>query len=157
MKSSKSTVALGLLLSLAVPAGAALAADPGEQILLQRAAFWRAQQRLDMVTETLNKILALNPSQPDALYRLGLLAVQRGDPGGAQSYFDRLRQMAASDPRAAELMRASSQTASRRSARRRPTAATARRLSPASVGAARRAPRRSAGPQSAGACRDIGR
>jgi len=113
MKPSTSAVALGLLLSLAIPAVAALASDPGEQILLQRAAFWRAQQRLDMVTETLNKVLALNPSQPDALYQLGLLAIQRGDTGGAQLYFDRLRQMAAADPRAAELMQALSPTASR--------------------------------------------
>jgi hypothetical protein len=110
MKPSTSTVALGLLLSLAGPCGVALAAtDPGEQILLDRAAFWRAQRRLDLATETLNKVLALNPSQPDALYQLGALAMQRGDPSGARTYFDRLRQMAPSDPRAAELIQALSQ------------------------------------------------
>jgi hypothetical protein len=130
MKTSTSTVALGLLLSLAVPAGAALAADPGEQILLQRAAFWRTQQRLDMVTETLNKILALNPSQPDALYQLGMLAMQRGDTGGAQPYFDRLRQMAATDTRAAELVQALSPTASRAPAPAKPVVAAAARPAP---------------------------
>jgi hypothetical protein len=112
MKPSTSTVALGLLLSLSAPCGVVMAAaDPAEQLLLERAAFWRAQQRLDLTVATLNKVLALNPSQPDALYQLATLAVQRGDPGGAQSYFDRLRQMAASDPRAAELMRTPPQTA----------------------------------------------
>jgi hypothetical protein len=111
MKPSTSTVALGLLLSLSAPCGVVMAADPAEQLLLERAAFWRAQQRLDLTVATLNKVLALNPSQPDALYQLAMLAVQRGDQGGAESYFDRLRQMAASDPRAAELMRPPPQTA----------------------------------------------
>lgn len=104
MKPTTSTVALGLLLSLASPCGVVLAAtDPGEQLLLERAAFWRAQQRLDLAAETLNKVLGLNPSQPDALYQLGGLAMQRGDLSGARSYFERLRQMAPSDRRAAEL------------------------------------------------------
>ena len=75
------------------------------EILLDRAAFWRSQQRVDLAAEILGKVLALNPSQPDALYQLGALAMQRGDTGAADAYFDRLRQMAPSDLRAAELMR----------------------------------------------------
>jgi hypothetical protein len=105
MKPSTSTIALGLLLSLTAPCGVALAGTaPGEQILLDRAAFWRSQQRLDLATETLGKVLALNPSQPDALYQLGALATECGDLNAAGVYFDRLRQMAPSDPRAAELL-----------------------------------------------------
>src|SRR5580704_13972194 len=103
MTRSTSTLALGLLLTFSAPCALATAADPGEQILLERAAFWRAQQRLDMAAETLNKLLALNPNQPDAIYQLGSIAAQRGDPSGARKYFDRLRQMAVANPRAAAL------------------------------------------------------
>jgi cellulose synthase operon protein C len=121
MKASTSSVALGLLLSFSAPCAVAMAADPGEQLLLERAAFWRAQQRLDLAAETLNKVLALNPNQSDALYQLGLLAMQRGDRTGAQTYFDRVRQMAASDSHAAELARSLAQPAPRVAAA--PTAA----------------------------------
>ena len=106
MKPSTSTVALGLLLTLSAPCRLAVAADPGEQILLDRAAYWRAQQRPEMAAGMLAKVLALNPNQPDALYQLGMLATQRGDQAEANVYFARLRQMAASDPRAAELLSA---------------------------------------------------
>jgi hypothetical protein len=104
MMRSTSTLALGLLLTFSAPCALAVAADPGEQILLDRAAYWRAQQRLDMATEMLNKLLRLNPNQPDALYQLGSIAAQRGDLSRAGNYFDRLRQMASSDRRAAELV-----------------------------------------------------
>ena len=113
MKSSTSTVALGLLLSLAGSCGTALAAtDPSEQLLLARAAYWQSQQRPDLAAVALGRILALNPSQPDALYQLGVLATQRGDPGAAESYFDRLRQMVPSNTRAAELIRTAPQPGS---------------------------------------------
>lgn len=99
-----SSLAVGLLLSVALPTGAALASDPGEQLMLERANYWRAQHRPDVVSDILNKVLAANPNQPDALYQQGLLAQERGDRGGAQQYFDRLRQLAPGDSRAAELV-----------------------------------------------------
>jgi hypothetical protein len=91
------------LLSVAIP-GAAVAADPGEQLLLERANFWRQQHRLDLAGDILNKILSQNPTQPDALYAHGSLALEQGRPGEATQYFDRLRQLAPSNPRAAELV-----------------------------------------------------
>jgi len=104
MKTSASTLAVGLLLSVALPSGVAMALDPGEQLMLERANYWRAQQRLDLAGDILNKVLAVNPSQPDALYQQGMLAVQQGDRADAQHYFDRLRQLAPADKRAAELV-----------------------------------------------------
>ncbi len=98
------SVAVGLLLSVGMPAGGALAADPGEQILLQRANFWRTQHRPDLAGDILGKILATNPSQPDALYQRGQLALEQGDHGGAEQYFDRLRTLASADGHAAELL-----------------------------------------------------
>jgi hypothetical protein len=109
MKPSTSTVAFGLLLSVAAPCGVALAMHPGIQILLEQANFWRAQQRYDLAAKSIDKLLALDPAQPDALYQAGLLARQRGDSEAAQAYFDRLRRAAPSDPRAGELTGAAAQ------------------------------------------------
>ena len=111
MRRSAGTLAVGLLLSVALPTGVAMASDPGEQLMLERANYWRAQHRLDVVGDILNKLLAANPDQPDALYQQGMLAMDRGDPGGARQYFDRLRQLAPGDARAAELVAALGQPA----------------------------------------------
>jgi hypothetical protein len=106
MNASANSLAVGLLLSVAVPSGIASAADPGEQLMLERAAYWRTQHRADLAGQILGKLLSTNPSQPDALYQKGLLAREQGDNGGAQQYFDRLRQLAAADKRATELVAA---------------------------------------------------
>ena len=113
MKPSTSTVAFGLLLSVAAPCGVALAMPSGIQILLEQANFWRTQQRYDLAAKSIDKLLALDPAQPDALYQAGLLARQRGDGEAAQVYFDRLRRAAPSDPRAGELTGAEVQGSSR--------------------------------------------
>ena len=110
MRRSAGTLAVSLLLSVALPAaGIAAAADPGEQIMLARANYWRSQHRLDLAGDILGKILAVNPNQPDALYQRGLLAQEQGDRGGAAQYFDRLRQLAPADTRAAQLAAASAE------------------------------------------------
>lgn len=111
MRRSAGTLAVGLLLSVALPAGAALASDPSEQLMLEQANYWRAQHRLDVVGDILTKLLTANPDQPDALYQQGVLATEKGDRGGAQQYFDRLRQLAPGDARAAELVVALGQPA----------------------------------------------
>ncbi|MBV9553620.1 MAG: BCSC C-terminal domain-containing protein [Alphaproteobacteria bacterium] len=103
MKSSRGTLAFGLLLSVAVPSGLAVAVDAGEQLMLERAEYWRAQQRPDLAGNILNKLLALNPAQPDALYRQGLLELARGNRDDADALFERLRHLAADNARAAEL------------------------------------------------------
>jgi hypothetical protein len=107
MKPSTSTLALGLALSLAAPCQSALASDPEEQLLLARANYWRGQHCLDQTAATLQKILALNPRQADALLELGMLAAAQHNAGEAQGYFDRLGQIARDDPHAAQLLKAS--------------------------------------------------
>lgn len=126
MKPSTSTFAFGLLLSVAAPCGVALAMHPGIQILLEQANFWRAQQRYDLAAKSIDKLLALDPAQPDALYQAGLLARQRGDSEAAQAYFDRLRRAAPSDPRAGELTGAAAQGDSRVARAAAPSSAPAR-------------------------------
>ncbi len=128
MKPSTSTLALGFLLSVGASSGASLAADPGMQILLERADFWQSQQRFDLAAQMVGKVLALDPAQPDALYRAGLLARQRGDTAAAQGYLDRLRQVAPRDPRVSALtglaVEGSSSAAPVAVVRAKPTSAT---------------------------------
>lgn len=107
MKARAGKLAAGLLYSVAAfPAAGAAATDPGEQLMLERASYWRGQHRLDLAGEILQKILAANPVQPDALYQQGVLSLEQGDHGSAQQYFDRLRLLAPADERAAQLFAA---------------------------------------------------
>src|SRR5258707_13712502 len=99
MKALAGTFAFGLMLSVALPAGSALASDPGEQILLERANYWRLQHLFDLAGNILSKVLALNPSHPDALYQRGVISLKQGDLGSAQQYFNPLRLLALSDSR----------------------------------------------------------
>jgi cellulose synthase operon protein C len=103
MRPSATGLAVGLLLSVAFPTWAAVASDPGEQLMLERANFWRTQHQFDRAADLLNKILALNPDQPDALYQKGLLAEAQGDRDTVQQTLDRLRGLASTNQRAAEL------------------------------------------------------
>jgi hypothetical protein len=111
MKAWGSALAFGLLVSVAVPSGVAVAADPTEQLLLEQANYWRARHRPDLAAETLGKLLSINPSQPDALYQQGRLLLEQGNRGEAERYFDRLRQLASGDARAAALVGALPQAA----------------------------------------------
>ena len=91
MTPTTSTLALGLLLSVAAPCGSVRAMDPGTQLLLERANYWRSHQRFDLAREMVDKVLWLEPRQPDALYQAVLLAAQRGDDSVAGAYLGRLR------------------------------------------------------------------
>lgn len=124
MRRSAGPLAVGLLLSVALPMSAVMAADSGEQTMLEQASYWRTQHRVDVASEILNKVLAANPNQPDALYQLGVLAVERGDHTAARQYFVRLRQLAPGDTRAAELVASLGQSDMQASAMVTPAAGT---------------------------------
>ncbi len=108
MKPSTRALTLGLLLTAVVPSGVVFAADPSAQILLERAKFWQLHERFDLAAQMIDKVLALDPAQPDALYQAVLLARQRGDDRSAQAYVDRLRRAAPADRRLAALAAPSS-------------------------------------------------
>ncbi len=95
-------LALGLLLTAAM-APVVHAADSAEQILLAKANYWRLKARPDLARDALEKLLSINPLQPDALYAYGILELQQGNVAEARSYLIRLRQAAQSDPRVASL------------------------------------------------------
>ena len=86
MKSWAREFALGLLLATAIPSARVLAAQSAEQILLDKANYWRLKDRPDLATEALQQLLSINPNQPDALYQFGIIKVQQGKIDEARTY-----------------------------------------------------------------------
>ncbi len=94
---------LGLLLVAAVAATDARAADTAEQVLLDKANYWRLKDRPDLAIEALTKLLFLNPNQPEALYQFGMLEVQQGKMPEARGHLAQLQRVAPTSPRVADL------------------------------------------------------
>ncbi|HEX3881726.1 MAG TPA: cellulose synthase subunit BcsC-related outer membrane protein [Stellaceae bacterium] len=117
-------LALGLLLTAAIPPAAVRAADSAEQILLDKANYWRLKDRPDLARDSLDKLLQLSPGQPDALYAYTVLELQQGNVADARNYLSRLQQSAPKDGRVATLR----------------TAVAAGRVDTADLGAADKAP-----------------
>ena len=103
MKSWAREFALGLLLATAMPSVMALAAQSAEQILLDKANYWRLKDRPDLGDRGPAAALSINPNQPDALYQYGIIKVQQGKIDEARTYLDRLRKTAPSSSRVADL------------------------------------------------------
>lgn len=103
MKSSARHLLLGLLLAAALPSAQPLAAQSAEQILLDKANYWRLKDRPDLATEALQKLLSINPNQPEALYQYGIIAVQQGKIDDARGYLARLQKAAPGSSRVADL------------------------------------------------------
>ena len=99
-------LALGLLLTAAIPASAVRAADGAEQVLLDKADYWRLKDRPDLARDSLDKLLALNPGQPDALYAYGILELQQGNIAEARDFLARLQKSTPRDTRVAGLQAA---------------------------------------------------
>jgi cellulose synthase operon protein C len=98
--------ALALLFSAALPTVSVLAQQSAEQVLLDKANYWRLKDRPDLVAEALNQLLQINPNNPDALFQYGELSVQQNKPADAQRYLAKLQQVAPNDPRIADLQAA---------------------------------------------------
>src|SRR6185437_9949151 len=99
-------LALGLLLTAAIPPAAVRAADSAEQILLDKANYWRLKERPDLARDSLDKLLQISPGQPDALYAYAVLELQQGNVTEARGYLGRLQQSAPKDGRVAALQSA---------------------------------------------------
>ena len=102
MRSWARELALGLVLAMAAPAPV-LAAKSAEQILLDKANYWRLKDRPDLATEALQQLLSINPNEPEALYQFGIIKVQQAKLDDARAYLGRLRRAAPSSPRIADL------------------------------------------------------
>src|SRR5712692_2698264 len=103
MKSWARHLVLGLLLAAVIPSAPLHAAQSAEQILLDKANYWRLKDRPDLAIEALQKLLSINPNQPDALYQYGILDVQQGKIDDAKGYLARLQKAAPASPRIADL------------------------------------------------------
>jgi len=60
-------------------------------LLIEQGHFWQNQEKPKRATEVWNKLLLLDANQPDALYGLGLIAVQAAKPAEANQYLQRLQ------------------------------------------------------------------
>lgn len=78
---------------------APLSSNPAVAVLLERANFWRNQTQYDQALESLNRALALEPRNADALALVGQIQADRGNRAAAENALVRLRQAAPGDPR----------------------------------------------------------
>ncbi|WP_198651195.1 cellulose biosynthesis protein BcsC [Salinicola sp. CPA57] len=85
---------------LAQPVGDSL------QPLFDQAAFWQSRQRVDLAEESLERILSVDPQNREALFRLGLLAIDNDDTTAADEWLSRLQQVAPDDSRVERLRQA---------------------------------------------------
>ncbi|MGM8848943.1 cellulose synthase subunit BcsC-related outer membrane protein [Salinicola halophyticus] len=85
---------------LAQPVGDSL------QPLFDQAVFWQSRQRVDLAEESLERILSVDPQNREALFRLGLLAIDNDDTTAADKWLSRLQQVAPDDSRVDRLRQA---------------------------------------------------
>jgi tetratricopeptide (TPR) repeat protein len=93
-----------LLLLLAVSAQA----QPGQatKVLLDQANYWFSQNQPDDAERALNRLLRLEPDNPDALALLAQIQAQRSDRAHAQATLDHLHAIRPDDPRIASVEQA---------------------------------------------------
>lgn len=77
----------------------AQAGDGGAQQLIQQGSYWHAHGRDDLAQDAWNRLLLVDPAQPDALLGLGEIAINRGDADTARQ---RLQQLQRIHPGAAQ-------------------------------------------------------
>ncbi|MBP0444030.1 tetratricopeptide repeat protein [Roseomonas sp. SSH11] len=78
-------------------------------ILLDQANYWTAQGRPELAQQALDRLLQLDPNNPDVLAASAEVAAQNGDRPTAETYLARLNQIAPNTPaamRAAQALRA---------------------------------------------------
>ncbi len=101
----------GVALTLA-PAVHAAAPDP-LQALVDQGKYWQAHGRGDLAEQAWQKVLRIDPKQPDALFGMGMVMADRKDGGGAEQYLEKLRAAAPDYPGIDELGRRLGQSSPR--------------------------------------------
>ncbi|KIG06819.1 cellulose synthase domain-containing protein [Caballeronia concitans] len=79
-------------------------ADP-LNVLIDQGKYWQAHKRGDLAEQAWQKVLRIDPKQPDALFGMGMVLADRKDGSGAQQYLAQLRQVAPNYPGIDELGR----------------------------------------------------
>jgi len=90
MRPRRSTLAIGILAALIGSAVHAESSDVQAQLVAQ-GQYWQARKNEQRAAEVWQKVLLLNPNQPDALYGMGLIGVRENKPQQAQDYLARLQ------------------------------------------------------------------
>lgn len=83
-----------------------LGTDSTLGVLFEQAEFWRDRQRDDLASQTLERILSVDPGNREALYRLARNALDDGRLERAEQWEGRLANAASDDPRVMELRQA---------------------------------------------------
>jgi Tfp pilus assembly protein PilF len=74
-------------------------------VLIDQGKYWQTHHRGDLAEQAWQKVLRINPKQPDALFGMGMVLADRKDGSGAQQYLARLREVAPNYPNIDELGR----------------------------------------------------
>nr|WP_175798264.1 cellulose biosynthesis protein BcsC [Burkholderia anthina] len=93
-----------LLFALALPHAASAGSDP-LKVLVDQGRYWQAHGRGDLAAQAWNKVLGVDPDQPDALFGMGMVLADRKDVDGARRYLEQLRRIAPGFARIDELGR----------------------------------------------------
>ena len=84
---------LAIAVWAALNSACASAAEPSspQALLVQQGLYWQHKEHPERAAEAWQKLLHIAPEHPDALYGLGLIAVQKDQPTVANGYLQRLR------------------------------------------------------------------
>ncbi|WP_419736895.1 cellulose synthase subunit BcsC-related outer membrane protein [Pseudomonas sp. COR18] len=85
------TLALAVCAALASGGGFAAESGSPQSLLIQQGYYWQSKEKPDRAAEAWTRLLNLDAEQPDALYGLGLIEVQRQRIANAQNYLARLQ------------------------------------------------------------------
>ncbi|MCQ4162914.1 hypothetical protein NON00_23725, partial [Roseomonas sp. GC11] len=77
-----------------LPAPQARAQENAFAVLLDQAGYWRAQGRPDRAAQTLDRLLAADPDNLDALAAAAAARAELGDAASAARHLERLRRLA---------------------------------------------------------------
>jgi Flp pilus assembly protein TadD len=94
-------------------AGSGAAANSPLGVLIDQGRYWQSHRRGDLAEQAWQKVLRIDPKQPDALYGMGIILADRKDGSGAQQYLQRLREAAPQYPDIDELGRRLGETSPR--------------------------------------------
>ena len=74
-------------------------------MLIDQGKYWQSHHRGDLAEQAWQKVLRIDPKQPDALFGMGMVLADRKDGAGAQQYLARLKAVAPNYPNLDELGR----------------------------------------------------
>ena len=101
MSARKHTLAVGLLAALIHNAG--WAQEDPIKVLIEQGQYWQTRGNGERAQEAWQKLLRLNPNQPDALAGMAQIELDSGRVDNARRYLTQLKRVAPSSPQTARL------------------------------------------------------